>query len=75
MNIVCARDILTSMEYNDLSDKQAQALLQRNTPLKDISEAFEKRETEHMNDIWDTVECVADSDNSKEFAVKRDEGR
>jgi hypothetical protein len=53
------QDILLSFEYNDLSDKQAIALLKSPCPLADIFNEFEKRETEHMADIWETVECRA----------------
>lgn len=52
-------DILLSLEYNDLHDKQANALLKSPCPLADVFKDFEKRETDHMSDIWDTVECRA----------------
>lgn len=57
---VC-EDILLSLEYNDLSDKQAKALLKSPCPLADVFKDFEKRETDHMVDIWDAVECRADA--------------
>ena len=53
---VAREDILLSLEYSDLSAKQAQALLGTETPLADIFAKWEKRETDHMTDIWDTVE-------------------
>lgn len=52
-------DILLSVEYNDLSDKQCKALLKSPCPLADIFKDWEKRETDHMADIWDTIECRA----------------
>lgn len=54
-------DILLSLEYNDLSDRQAIALLKSPCPLADVFKDFEKRETDHMSDIWDTVECRANA--------------
>ena len=53
-------DILTSLEYHDLTDKQCEALLSSKCPLEDIFEDFEKIETNHMNDIQDTIEQRAD---------------
>lgn len=54
-------DILLSMENNDLSDQQAKALLNSPAPLSDVYKDFEKRETNHMENIWNTVECRADT--------------
>lgn len=54
-------DILLSVEYNDLSDKQCKALLKSPCPLADTFKDWEKRETNHMADIWDTVECRANA--------------
>ena len=45
---VCREDILLSLEYNDLSNKQAEALMKSDTPLADI---FRKWETGHMREI------------------------
>lgn len=67
-------DILLSLEYNDLPDKQAIALLKSPFPLADVFKDFEKRETDHMSDIWDTVECRANAmikqDSLKEKAER-----
>jgi hypothetical protein len=49
-------DILLSLEYNNLSDAQCRAMLRSPTPLSDTFNAFEKRETDYMEDIWDTLE-------------------
>lgn len=54
-------DILLSLEYNDLPDKQAIALLKSPCPLADVFKDFEKRETDHMSDIWNVVECRANA--------------
>lgn len=53
-------DILLSMEYNDLTDAQARALLGSPSPLGDIFSAFEKIETDHMDCIRDCIENRAD---------------
>ena len=59
-------DILLSLEYHDLPDAQAKALLKSPSPLADVFKDWEKKETGHMEDIWQTVE-----DRAKE-AVKKE---
>lgn len=44
-------DILMSLEYNDLEDSQARALLKSGKPLKQIFERWEDKETSHMENI------------------------
>ena len=53
-------DILMSLEYHDLSDAQADALMKSPCPLADVFQDFEKRETDHMETIWDCLESRAD---------------
>lgn len=48
-------DILMSLEYNDLEDSQARALLKSGKPLKQIFERWEDKETSHMENIWDNI--------------------
>lgn len=52
-------DILISLEYHNLCDIQAKALLKSEHPLKDIFDRWENRETDYMDDIWSTVEIHA----------------
>ena len=59
-------DILMSLEYHDLPDAQAKALLKSPSPLADVFKDWEKKETGYMEDIWQTVE-----DRAKEV-VKRE---
>lgn len=54
-------DILLSLEYHDLSDAQADALMKSPSPLADVFRDFEKRETDHMETVWDCLESRADS--------------
>ena len=54
-------DILLSLENESLTDEQAQALLDSSTPLADIYNAFENIDTDHMEYIWECVECRADA--------------
>ena len=54
-------DILMSLEYHDLSDAQAEALIKSPSPLTDVFQDFEKRETDHMDVIWDCLESRADT--------------
>ena len=53
-------DILLSLEYHDLSDAQADALMKSPSPLADVFRDFEKQETDHMDVIWDCLESRAD---------------
>ena len=45
-------DILLSLEYHDLTDAQAAALLKSSTPLADVFKEFDHRETDHMDQIF-----------------------
>lgn len=54
-------DILLSLEYHDLSDAQADALMKSPSPLADVFRDFEKWETDHMETIWDCLESRADT--------------
>lgn len=44
-------DILMSLEYHDLTDKQAAALLKSPTPLEDVFQEFERQETDYMDTL------------------------
>lgn len=54
-------DIVMSMkDENLLSDRQAEALLDSPAPLSDIYKDWQNQETDHMDDIRETVICRAD---------------
>lgn len=72
---VTREDILLSLEYSDLTAKQAKALLQTDTPLADVFAKWEGRETDHMTDIWDTMENRANELLRQSFLAARREGR
>lgn len=73
---VCREDILMALEYNDLSPKQAAALLKSPSPLADVFKKWEKQETNHMDDIWNTVEARANEVVRADFvAQRRDDAR
>ena len=57
---VMREDILLSLEYNDLTDAQAAALLSSPSPLADIYAEFDKLENSHMEEIWSCIESRAD---------------
>ena len=57
----CREDILLSLEDNSLTTAQARALLKSPCPLADVFKDWEKRETGHMDEIWETVEARADT--------------
>ena len=54
-------DILLSLEYHDLTDAQADALMKSPSPLADVFKDFEKLETNHMETVWDCLENRADT--------------
>ena len=66
-------DILMSLEYNDLEDSQARALLKSGKPLKQIFERWEDKETSHMENIWDTVQEQAEAAEAKQKAKAQKE--
>ena len=53
-------DIVMAMEELELTDAQAQALLDSPTPLADVYRYFEKLETGYMDVIRDSIENRAD---------------
>lgn len=55
-------DVLMSLEYNELTDAQASALLASESPLEDIFHRFDKRETDHMDNIFDCITSRADEE-------------
>lgn len=59
-------DILMSMEYHDLPDAQAKALLASSSPLADVFADWENKETGYMDDIWQTVEERAKAEAQKQ---------
>ena len=52
-------DIVLGMEYLDLSDEQAKALLASTSPLEEIFHDFEKIEGGHMDTVRDCIESRA----------------
>ena len=68
-------DILLSLEYHDLSDKQANALLKSPAPLGDVFKKWEGWETNHMSNIWECVECRANEVLRADFIASRRESR
>ena len=53
-------DIVMAMEELELTDAQAQALLESPSPLADVYRYFEKLETGYMDMIRDSIENRAD---------------
>lgn len=56
-------DILLSLEYNDLEDIKAEALLRLDQPLQKLYERLDSRETGYMDSVWDTIEECASPEN------------
>ena len=57
---VMREDILLSLEHNDLTDAQAEALLTSPSPLADVYAEFDKLENSHMEELWNCIESQAD---------------
>ena len=53
-------DIVLALEYHDLSDERAKALLASPSPLAEIFHDFEKIEGDHMDTIRGCIESRAD---------------
>ena len=68
-------DILMSLEYHDLTDAQARALLKSPSPLAEIFADWESKETGHMDDIWQTVEDRAKAEMQKQQQKKEEKER
>ena len=66
-------DILMSLEYHDLEDSQARALLKSGKPLKQIFERWENQETSYMDTVWDTVQEQAEAAEAKQKAKAQKE--
>lgn len=58
---VMREDILLSLENENLTDQQAQALLKEERPLALVFHTLEHTETGHMTGVWDCVERSADA--------------
>lgn len=58
---IVREDIVLSLEYHDLTDAQAEALLKSPSPLGDIFKEFEQRETDYMDNVFDSMVCRADA--------------
>ena len=70
---VCREDILLSLEYNDLSSRQARALLKSQTPLADVFRKWDSWEdNHHMENIWNAVEARANEMARADFIAKKD---
>ena len=70
--LVIREDILLHFEENDLSDRQARALLKSEHPLSDLFNAWENRESKHMEEIGQAVEDHADKIISAKAKTNRD---
>ena len=55
-----------SLEYHDLPDAQAKALLKSPSPLADVFTDWEHKESDYMEDIWQTVEDRAKVEVTKQ---------
>ena len=70
---VCREDILLSLEYNDLSSRQARALLKSQTPLADVFRKWDSWEdNHHMENIWNAVKARANEVVRADFISQKD---
>lgn len=56
---IVREDILISLENNDLTDVQAAALMTSDSPLEDVYQEFENRESDYMETVFNCMECRA----------------
>ena len=68
-------DILMAMEEATRSNKQCWALLKLESPIADIFKDFQKRETDHMDNIRDTIECRANAIIRRDFIRQQQDAR
>lgn len=69
---VCRENVLLSLEYNDLSSRQAHALPKSPTPLTDILAKLENTgESIHLDTIWNTVKARANEVVRADFVTQR----
>lgn len=59
-------DILMTLEFHDLPDAQVKAMLKSHSPLSDVFQDWEKKETGYMDDVWAAVEERAKSEAAKQ---------
>lgn len=64
-------DIVLAMEYHDVTDEQAKALLAAEKPLESIFQIFENIEGEHMDVIRDCIEKGAERAMEKQAEALR----
>ena len=69
---VCREDILLSLEYNDLSPRQAKALLKSPTPLADVFKKWDSLDDNRMENIWNAVEARANEVVRADFIAQKD---
>lgn len=73
---VCRENILLSLEYNDLSSRQAKVLLNSPTPLADV---FQKLESTGgsitLDHVWNAVEARANEVIRAKFIESRRDAR
>jgi len=69
------KDIVLSLEYNDLTDKQCQVLLKSRSPLEDVFRTWEKMESSHMEEVQSAIEDRANTVIQAEKAKANREAR
>ena len=63
-------DILITLENNDIYDECAEALLRSESPLADVYKEFQKRETDYMDVVLDSLETCAAAARDREKAQR-----
>lgn len=66
-------DIVCSLEFLELSEKQCKVLLKSPSPLSDVFKTYQKQETNHMNNICDAIESRANELIRRDFLRKQQE--
>lgn len=72
--LVIKEDIVMSLENEDIEPKRCRALLKEKHPLQKLYDAWEKSESNHMNEIRDVIAYHAD-DVIKQLKKIREQSR
>lgn len=72
---VVRNDILLALEYGDLPDEQAKAMLRTPHLLKNIAEKWESTNQSYMEEIWNAIEQCAKKEEKKEKRKQYEKGR
>ena len=72
---VIREDMLISLEYNDLTEKQCKTLLKTLTPLAKMFAKWENDEGDHMEEILSVIKAYADEKALADYLTSKKDAR